>query len=276
MALDMWNSVHVELGAASLEIRGEGSEELPTDSDNLVKSSFALPFLEIGLRAPQVRIICENTIPVGKGLGSSSASIIGGLLAGNEMSGGHMSREDVLALAVRTEGHADNVAATLLGGFQIVVPESEPLITFPVPIPEGLTAVVFVPDVTMATKDARSLLSADVGRQDAVHNVSRVALLVGSFACGDLTHLAAATQDRLHQPARQAVFPAMKNIFRAALGAGALGVFLSGAGSGVLAITRGREMTIGYEMAEAASKSGVGGEFRVTRPTQKGAQVIGD
>ena len=104
----------------------------------------------------------------------------------------------------------------------------------------------------------------------------RVALLVSSFITGDLSNLAVATEDRLHQPARQAVFPAMKNIFRAALDAGALGVFLSGAGSSVLALSRGREMTIGYEMAEAASKSGVGGEFKVTRPTERGAWVVGE
>ena len=107
-----------------------------------------------------------------------------------------------------------------------------------------------------------------------MYNIGRVALLVKAFATGDFTHLAIATQDQLHQPARQAIFPAMSNIFRAALGAGALGVFLSGAGSTVLALTRGQQMTVGYEMADAAAKSRVGGKVVVTRPSHRGAHVV--
>jgi homoserine kinase len=98
--------------------------------------------------------------------------------------------------------------------------------------------------------------------------------MVNALATGDLSHLAVATEDRLHQPARQALFPSMKNIFRAALDAGALAVFLSGAGSSVLALANGKEVTIGYEMAEAASKSGVQGTIKITRPTQQGAHVV--
>ena len=86
--------------------------------------------------------------------------------------------------------------------------------------------------------------------------------------------LAIATGDRLHQPARQVLFPSMSNIFRAALSAGALGVFLSGAGSSVLALTRGRELTIGYEMADAASKSNVAGDIKVASPTTRGVHLV--
>ena len=109
---------------------------------------------------------------------------------------------------------------------------------------------------------------------DAVFNIGRVALLVSAFYTGDYKHLSVATEDRLHQPARQAIFTPMKNIFRAAMGAGALCVFLSGAGSSVLALAREREMSIGYEMAEAASKSGVDGSLKITRPTSLGAHLV--
>ena len=111
---------------------------------------------------------------------------------------------------------------------------------------------------------------------DAVFNIGRAALLISAFSNGDYSHLAVATEDRLHQPARQTIFPPMKNIFRAAMNAGALCVFLSGAGSSVLALAREREMSIGYEMAEAASKSGVDGVFKITRPTSLGAHVVED
>ena len=274
IALDIWNSVTVEVGSDGFVIRGEGKEELQAGPSNLVYRSFRLPFEESARQAPKVRITCENEIPLGRGLGSSAAAVVGGLVAANEVRGRPLSSEQLLALAAETEGHPDNVSAAMLGGCRIVVKDGTSLVTVAVPIPEDLRAVVFIPDVPMPTKQARSLLAAKVSRQDAVYNLGRVGMLVNALATGDFTYFSLATEDRLHQPARQTIFPAMKNIFRAALASGALGVFLSGAGSSVLALTRDREMTIGYEMAEAASKSGVGGTFKITRPTSQGAHVV--
>ena len=274
MALDIWNTVHVEVGASEFVIRGEGKGDLPLGRSNLVSKAFGLPFKESGNEIPKVSITCENEIPLERGLGSSSAAVVAGLVAGNEVCGRPLREEDLLELAAGTEGHPDNVAPALLGGCQVVVRDADRLITSAVPVPDDLMAVVFIPDMPMPTEQARSLLPRKITREDAVHNIGRVGLLLSAFATGDFTHLAIATQDRLHQPARLAIFPAMKNIFRAALNAGALGVFLSGAGSSILALTRGKETTVGYEMAEAASKSGVGGTLKITRPTNQGAQVV--
>ena len=274
MALDIWNSVEVAVGPSGFSIRGEGEDQLRSGPSNLVYKSFRIPFQESGRPVPDVTIACENRIPLGRGLGSSSAAALGGLVAGNEVCGRPLSQQELLEAAVRKEGHPDNVCPALLGGCQIAVWQGSQLVTSAVPIPDELRAVLFVPDIPMPTQQARSLLSSKVSRQDAVYNIGRAALLVNAFAEGDLAQLAVATEDRLHQPARQALFPAMKNVFRAALNAGALGVFLSGAGSSVLALTKGREMTIGYEMADAAAKSGVGGTFKVTRPTNRGAHVL--
>ena len=276
MALDIWNTVHVEEGSSGFEIRGEGKSELPRGRTNLVYKSFRIPFQESGRQVPKVSITCENGVPLGRGLGSSSAAVVAGLVAGNELCGRPLGTSELLALASKAEGHPDNVAAALLGGCQIIVQDGPRLITASVPVPEDLQAVVFVPEVPMPTKHARSVLPSRVSRRDAVYNMGRVGLLVNALSTGDFTHLGVATEDRLHQPARQTIFPAMKNIFQAARDAGALGVFLSGAGSSVLALASSREMTIGYEMAEAAAKSGVGGEFKVTRPTSQGAHVVAD
>ena len=131
------------------------------------------------------------------------------------------------------------------------------------------------PSVPMPTEEARALLGSDVPRSDAVFNIGRAALLVRAMATGDLDGLDIATDDRLHQPARQTIFFPMKNIIRAALGAGALGAFLSGAGSTVLAFTDEKEFTIGYEMADAAVKSGLDGEVLITRPTDMGVHMLG-
>ena len=274
LALDIWNTLHVEVGVEGFEIKGEGADSLPRGPSNLVLRCLRIPFREAGQELPKVRITCENEIPLARGLGSSSAAAVAGLVAGNELSGRPCSRQRLLEVAAETEGHPDNAAPALLGGCQIVVQDGDHLVTSAVPVPPELTAVVYVPEVPMPTSQARKLLPDDVPRQDAVYNIGRVGLMVNALATGDLSHLAVATEDRLHQPARQALFPSMKNIFRAALDAGALAVFLSGAGSSVLALANGKEVTIGYEMAEAASKSGVQGTIKITRPTQQGAHVV--
>jgi homoserine kinase len=273
MALDIWNSLQVEVGPSGFEVLGQGADTLRRDEGNLVYRCIRLAFEQAGQTIPRLRIVCRNEIPLGRGLGSSSAAIVAGLLAGNELCGRPLSQERLLELAARTEGHPDNVAPALLGGCQIVVREEQELIACSVPVPAGLRAVLFIPDVPMPTDKARAILPGTISRGDAVYNIGRVALLVRAFSTGDLVHLAVATDDRLHQPARQAMFPAMKNIFRAALGAGALGVFLSGAGSSVLALARDKEVTIGYEMADAAAKSGVSGTLKITQPTRQGAYV---
>ena len=277
MALDIWNTIIVETDSAEPEkvvIRGEGRDSLSTGSDNLVYSSFRHVYDGLGLPLPPVRISCENAIPLGRGLGSSAAAVAGGLLAGSRLSGANLTNERILELAAEIEGHPDNAAAAVMGGCRIVVSDGDRLVTDTVSVPDELKAVLFVPDVPMATEEARGLLPATIDRQDAVFNIGRTALLVNALASGNLEYLSIATEDVLHQPARQKIFFPMKNIFRAAMSAGALGVFLSGAGSSVLALARDREYTIGYEMADAAMKSGVEGAIKVTQPTALGAHVV--
>lgn len=273
MALDIWNTVSVEPGATGIRITGEGADVLPKGSSNLILKCFRIVFERLGRPVPQAKITCRNGIPVSRGLGSSSAGIIGGLMAANEICDRQLSQFQLLELAVEIEGHPDNVAPALLGGCQIGVQDDGQLITSQIPLPEELRAVLFVPDVPMSTAQARGVLSPTVDRADAVYNIGRVAMLVRALATGDLKHLNIATQDRLHQPARQELFFPMKNIFRGAMDGGALGVFLSGAGSSVLALTTDKEFTIGYEMADAASKSGISGEIKITKPSVIGAHV---
>ena len=223
---------------------------------------------------PAMSLTCRNDIPTARGLGSSSAALVGGMTAGNELCGRPFSQTDLLQIAAEIEGHPDNVAPALFGGMQIAVYEGDRVICAPVPVPEELSAVLYIPSLPMPTEEARGLLGIEVPRSDAVFNIGRAALLVRAMATGDLERLDIATEDRLHQPARQTIFFPMKNIIRAALGAGALGAFLSGAGSTVLALATENEFTIGYEMADAAAKSGIDGEVRITRPTTEGAGVV--
>ena len=281
LALDIWNTLEVETivgGEPLVEISGEGAGELETGRENLVYRSMEFLFHEADQDMPVVRIRCENDIPLARGMGSSSAAIAGGLVAANAICSQDFSANELLEMAATIEGHPDNVAAAVMGGMQLVIvdqtDEGRRLYTVPVNVPPEMHAVVFIPNVRIATEDARAVLPEKVSVADAVHNMGRVGLLVASMATNHLEYLAIATQDRLHQPYRQPLFPAMKVIFKAAMDAGALGVFLSGSGSTVLALTQGREMTVAYEMAEAARQACVEGNVRVTQPTVRGAHLI--
>ena len=274
LALDIWNVITVEVGTEGFHISGQGEDELPRDRSNMVWQSIARVFEETGRPMPPLTVTCRNDIPTARGLGSSSAALVGGLTAGNELCGRPFSQAELLRIAAEIEGHPDNVAPALFGGMQIAVYEDDRVISASVPVPPDLSAVLYIPSLPMPTEEARGLLASEVPRSDAVFNIGRAALLVRAMACGDLEYLDIATQDLLHQPARQTIFFPMKNIIRAALGAGALGAFLSGAGSTVLALATEKEFTIGYEMADAAAKSGIDGEVRITRPTTAGASVV--
>ena len=273
MALDIWNTVTFTTETSGFEISGEGATELSHGKDNLIYSAFSFPFKNLGIPVPEIAISCYNKIPIGRGLGSSSASIIAGLLAANQLCGNRYTNEDILTFATDIEGHSDNASAALLGGLQIVLKSTDGIFTSTVTIPTMLRAVIFIPDQPVDTRDARSLLVSSVKRNDAVFNMSRVALLINGMSTGNLSLLKTGTEDRLHQQAREKIFPAMKPIIKAALDSGAFGAFLSGSGSAILALANDRHMTIGYEMAEAASKSGVSGHFEITGPSVKGAQL---
>ena len=282
MALDVWNTIEIEVldsGEPVVEVTGEGAGELGTGRDNLVYRSIEFLFQDAEQEMPLVRIRCDNAIPLARGMGSSAAAIAGGLVAANAICSQDYTPNDLLEMAATIEGHPDNVAAAVLGGMQLVISdkteEGSRLYTVPINVPPELHAVVFVPQVRIATEDARAALPEKVTLADAVHNMGRVGLLVASMATNHPEYLAIATQDLLHQPYRQPLFPAMKVIFKAALDAGALGVFLSGSGSTVLALTQGREMTVAYEMAEAARQASVEGNVSVTQPTVRGAHLIG-
>jgi homoserine kinase len=280
MALDLWNRLEVlpvepgAEGVPAVEVIGEGVGELAADSGNLTYRAMRFLFDEAALEMPPLRLRCHNTIPLSRGLGSSAAAISGGLVAANTLCGNPYSPNELLEMAATIEGHPDNVAAAVLGGLQLVVSDGPQLYTAPIPAPPELHTVLFIPETRIATTDARAVLPKQVSVADAVFNMGRVALLVAGMGLNRTQYFEVATQDRLHQPYRQPLFPAVKVIFAAARAAGALGVFVSGSGSTVLALTEGREMTVAYEMFEAARLTGVPGRLEITKPTGRGAHVV--
>ena len=275
MALDIWNQVRFQPDdRPGVSVKGQGAGELSTGTDNLVYQSSLRYLKELGHEGMSFSVACDNEIPLARGLGSSAAAIVGGLLGASVLAGEREpDMERLLHLAVAIEGHPDNAAAALFGGCQIVVQEEGELVHAAVPLADELRAVLFIPDAPISTDKARRVLPANVSRYDAVYNVGRVALLVNALATGDADSLRVATRDRLHQPAREKLLPAMPLLFRSALDAGALGAFLSGSGPTILALTNGKELTVAYEMADTANRAAIPGEVKVTRVAAQGAHI---
>ncbi len=275
MALDIFNTLTVEVADSfSITLEGDGPSRLSKGKDNLVYKSIEALYAKVGKPVPHLRIHCNNVIPLSRGLGSSSAAIVGGMTAANILLGNPLSRDDILDLAVFLEGHPDNVTSALCGGCNIVVMNGIDLVTTPVPLKPGVKAVLYIPDFEMPTLKARALLHPEVSRADAVFNIGRAAMLAVALSSGRWDLLKVATQDRLHQPQRQTLFPAMGYILQAALDAGAPGAFLSGSGSTVLAIATTKTAAIGKAMADTAKREGLSGKTLVTKPSPVGVQAL--
>ncbi len=285
MALSMWNYVRVGWAPTpSVVIHGEGADRLRTDDRNLMYQAATRVLQETGTangrddkERRKISIESWQEVPLSRGLGSSSCAIAGGLYGANALLGYPLDPHRLLELATEIEGHPDNVAPALMGGMSIAIWDGDTVHAAPVPVPDDLQCVVFIPERPLPTRKARAVLKAEVSRADAVYNIGRAALLVASFALDRPEYLAVATQDRLHQHARQSVFREMKVLFDNAMKAGARGVFLSGAGSSVIALTtrsENRAFTIGYEMADAADKARLPGTFRILDPCPTGAELV--
>lgn len=224
---------------------------------------------------PGLTVAWRGGFPVARGLGASAAARAAGLAGASVLAGRPLDVEELLPLGAELEGHADNMAPALLGGLQVAVREEKGHVTHvAVPVPPGLKVVLMVPEQTMPTNESRRLLGTEVPREDAVHNVGRVALLVAALAAGRLDLLATACDDRLHQPARSKLLPAMGPVIAAARRAGAECAYLSGGGSTIAAWTVKNEDAVAAAMLAAAKAAGCPGETMMTRPSDRGIEIV--
>lgn len=263
LALTLYHSLTVtELsGGEGVEVcvAGEGADVLPRDEENAVYRAMSSFFEQSGYRPGRLRIESESEIPVARGLGSSAAAVLSGLAAAALLSGDKVDPLRMMALAAAVEGHLDNVAASLLGGFCVVGPSSAGGVGeyIRMEAPDGLGAAVAVPDFTVDTRRARELLPGTLPFRDAVANQGRVAMLTAAMATGRLDLLGAAMEDCIHQPHRAALVPGLDRVCRAAVKAGAYGAVLSGSGPSVLALVRPGDEAPGSAMQEAWQLEGV-------------------
>lgn len=222
----------------TIEVSGAGADDVPRDESHLVVRSMRAAFAAMDAEPPGLVLRCDNVIPHGRGLGSSSAAIVGGVsLARALVAGGQLLLDDdsLFRLAADIEGHPDNVAPAFYGGFVISGREGDEWYAVPAGVDPRVSAVVFVPSTPVETKVARGLLPEVVPHADAAANSGRAALLVAALA-GRPEHLLAATRDYLHQEQREPAMPESLALVHA-LRADGIAAVISGAGPTVLAFT---------------------------------------
>ncbi len=272
IALSRYMTVNVTPGAG--ESANAQQDEL-VDGRDMV--TYAMQYLadSVGKSLPEACVRSRSDIPVTRGMGSSAAAIIAGMLAGNRLLGEPLGEVELLGLAAHIEGHADNLAAALFGGAVLAVPTNSGHVTVQIPINMELSAVVLVPHRVGFTTDARAVVPDRLDRADAVFNSSRCALLVHALSSGDAALLGEAMKDRWHQPYRAALYSYMDAIMDAARTAGAYGASLSGSGPTLLALVDPRcSATVAAAMQRAAIEEELDCSTEVLSIDTAGAQVI--
>jgi homoserine kinase len=276
LALGLWNEITVDTEGIPGEVSLLGSEaSLLEGRENLALTAMQRLADTAGFRLPPFAITVRTDVPVARGLGSSAAALVAGLVAANRLTGSTLTLPDLFSIAWQMEGHGDNVGAALYGGAVLAVPEvAEPIQL----ITHGrldLCAVVFIPEATGLTRAARAALPPTVPHADAAFNVATASGLVLGLHTGDPKLIAAGMHDRLHEPYRARLFPHLGVMAAAARTAGAMGACLSGAGPSVLALTtpeRAHDVAEAYR-AVARSMSVVGAVQRLG-VAPSGAEII--
>lgn len=243
LALELRDELEAEVtgGGLVVEVEGHGADDVARDERHLVVRAMRAVFDRLGTSPPGLRLHCRNRIPHARGLGSSSAAIVAGVWLARELvAGGRLLLDDagLLDLAAQLEGHPDNVAPAMLGGF-VIAGQDQDGTFFAVPgsVDPRISAVVFVPSIPVSTEAARGLLPAEVPHRDAAANAGRAALLVAALA-GRPEELLRATEDRLHQDYRRPAMPQSLGLVEA-LRADGIAAVVSGAGPTVLAFADG-------------------------------------
>ena len=290
LALDLWNTLSLSAcDGDSLSVAGEGAAELRGISTTIAHDAAHRVLGALNCAVAGVHLQMHNRIPLARGLGSSSAAIVGGLLAANAWAqashGKSLSARQLLELATSIEGHPDNVAPALMGG--LVAAACEPngdalgvaavgVAAVRVTVKSWPQFAVWIPDAELSTNKARGVLPASVSRADAIYNLSRAALLVAALSAGDFAALGEALKDRLHQAQRAPLVPGFDAIVLAAKTAGALGATLSGAGPTILAwiAPDADAENVRAAMEAAAKSSHVAGRALLLRASEAGAAAI--
>ncbi|WIM69500.1 homoserine kinase [Corynebacterium suedekumii] len=243
LALGIYDTIEVEITESGLEVEvyGEGEDDLPRDGSHLVVKAIRSALNAADAQAPGLRVVCTNTIPQSRGLGSSASAAVGGVVAGNALAGEPLTTEQVVQLSSAFEGHPDNAAASVLGAAVVSwtttpVDGSQPgYRAVSVPVDERIRATALVPDFHASTQAVRRVLPSHVTHTDARFNVSRTAVMTVALQ-NHPELLWEGTRDRLHQPYRADVLPVTAEWVNRLRNRG-YAAYLSGAGPTIMVLS---------------------------------------
>jgi len=255
-------------------IHGEGMGELPYNQDNLIMRSIQAAYDSAGIHRPFLSLRAENNIPLSRGMGSSSAAIVGGVVAANALMGFPFNKGEMLHLAAQIEGHPDNVAPALLGGFICIAGNGDQFYTGKLIAPSALRAVVAIPQYKLSTDKARAILPKEVSMKDSVFNIGHASLLAVALAKGDLELFGNMLQDKIHQQYRFTLIPGAEDVVKAANCAGALGCAISGSGPAMIAFTDKSGQDIGQAMIDAFAANDIQAHYLILDTDSQGATII--
>ena len=273
-------SLYLTLGVEPIE---GGGLEWPPDwnlplEENVLDRSLRVAFSTLGVEVPGIRLGIDNPIPLTRGLGSSGAAIIAGIKIAEQITGERFSNDDALRIAYPLEGHPDNLAASLLGGWALSWTSGSRVRSLRLRSALRCRFVVAVPDQAISTPEARAILPRSYDLATAVFNIQRSSLLVHALHTGEAHLLREATLDRLHQSYRASLVPGLEEVLAGPppdrdWSASLLGTFISGSGSTVITLAAGREAEIGAWMVRTLAAAGTRARYRVLDLDTHGARV---
>lgn len=275
VAITLYNTVELDRSRTPrVDVQGEGHEWIPSNVSNLTYRAATAVAEQLG-ESGAFHLRCVNRIPPGRGLGSSAAAIVGGIVAANVSLGNRLGADDLLQLAWRIEGHPDNVAAALEGGVVLTcLTDGRVASTRILPI-WSAALVIAVPEFMVPTDRARAVLPERVPLRDAVANISRTSRLLAAMLTGSVELLPLAMEDALHQPYRRTLVPGMDLVFAAARNAGAYGVALCGSGPSIVAVTSPEVASrTGEKMVAAFEESGARAKALLVEIDRTGARTV--
>lgn len=258
LALNLYNYVDMEL-SDEIDITSSDNTNVPKGKGNLVYTSAEHLFNLCGKKLEGLKIIQQNNIPMTRGLGSSSACIVGGLVGANALLGNPMTIDDLVNIAASIEGHPDNTTPSLLGGIVTSAIDSDKVYWTKQEVNADLKIVVAIPDFKLSTALARSCLPSDVSHVDARFNLSRAALFSVSLLQGKYENIKIAVDDKLHQPYRIGLINMGEEVFKKAYELLAYGVYISGAGPTIASITSNENTSFFGKMRVFLDQSGLKG-----------------
>ena len=274
VALELYNELWAEETDGGIDISSADGRDIPKGEKNLIYTTIKGFYDREGLKLPGVKIVQKDSIPMTRGLGSSAACIVGGLLAANAMSGRNYTVDRLALMAAELEGHPDNSNPALMGSMVISAMHDGEMSRIKINVPENLTFGVLIPNFALSTAESRAVLPKEYTRAQAVFNSSRTGLLIAAMMTGNLEALRVSVDDEIHQPYRKKLIRNYDDIFEKAMENGSLAEYLSGAGPTLMTLITD-ETAEKYEKEMTAFLKTLSDkwELKLLKPDTRGAVI---